>query len=64
MTAAKPISFPRLLSIAIVAVHLSVSQKTVRRLIADGQLPTHRVGRQLRVSEADLAAFVARSRFA
>jgi len=55
-------ALPRLLSIAKVAVQLDVSQKTVRRLIEAGELPVHDVGRQLRISETDLAAFLARSR--
>jgi excisionase family DNA binding protein len=50
------------MSVATVAFHLGVSEKTVRRLIDDGQLPTHRVGRLIRISETDLAAFIARSR--
>ena len=53
---------PSLLSIAKVASLLDVSEKTVRRLIDAGDLVVHRVGRQLRISEADLAAFVARRR--
>jgi excisionase family DNA binding protein len=51
-----------LLSIATVAHHLDVSQKTVRRLIKDGHLAIHRIRRQIRISEADLVAFIARSR--
>jgi excisionase family DNA binding protein len=57
-------AIPRLLSIAMVATHLGVSAKTVRRLIKDGQLPSHRVGRQIRISETDLGVFIAGSRFA
>jgi excisionase family DNA binding protein len=59
-----PSAVPRLLSIAMVALHLDVSEKTVRRLIHDGQLPSHRVRREIRISEADLVAFIARSRLA
>jgi excisionase family DNA binding protein len=59
---AKPSVLPRLLSVNKVAVQLDVLEKTVRRLIADRQLPVRRVGRQLRISEIDLAAFIARSR--
>jgi excisionase family DNA binding protein len=62
MRGLKPTSIPRLLSIAAVALHLGLSEKTVRRLIQDGQLPSHRVGRQIRISEMDLAAFLLRSR--
>jgi len=55
-------SVPRLLSIGSVAAILDVSPKTVRRRIDVGELPVHRFGRQLRISEADLALFIARSR--
>ncbi len=62
MKATKPTPMPQLLSIATVAVVLSVSEKTVRRLIGDRQLPSHRIGRQIRISQAELAAFLVRSR--
>jgi excisionase family DNA binding protein len=62
MTSQKPLPIPRLLSIAAVALHLGVSVKTVRRLVHEGRLPSLRVGRQIRISEIDLAAFLARSR--
>ena len=63
MTAA-PISkpIPRLLSITAVALRLDVSEKTVRRLVHDGRLASLRIGRQIRISEMDLADFLARSR--
>jgi excisionase family DNA binding protein len=57
-------AIPRLLSVTMVATHLGVSTKTVRRLVKDGQLPSHRVGRQIRISETDLALFIIRSRSA
>ena len=49
---------PRLLSIKDVAKVLQVSTKTIRRGIDDANLRVHRLGRQLRLSEEDLAAFV------
>ena len=55
-------TLPRLLSIETVAATVDVSPKTVRRWISAGELPVHRLGRQLRISEADLAVFIARSR--
>jgi excisionase family DNA binding protein len=64
MKASTSMPGPRLMSVATVALHLGVSEKTIRRLIDDGQLPTHRVGRLIRISETDLAAFIARSRSA
>lgn len=48
----------RLLDIASVAERLACSTKTVRRLIASGQLIPHRIGRTVRVSESDLHAFL------
>jgi excisionase family DNA binding protein len=62
MNRSKSTPAPRLMSVAAVALQLDVSQKTVRRLIEDGELPIHRIGRQIRISEPDLAAFIARSR--
>jgi excisionase family DNA binding protein len=51
-----------LLDIAAIAARLGVSTKTVRRLIERGELAVHRIGRQLRVSAADLHSYVARQR--
>jgi excisionase family DNA binding protein len=45
-----------------VAEQLGVSTKTVRRWITAGDLPAHRLGRQLRISNADLATFIAQRR--
>jgi excisionase family DNA binding protein len=53
---------PRFSSIPEVAGVLGCCTKTVRRLISAGELPAHRFGRQLRVSEPDLLAFIARTR--
>ena len=39
-----------------------VSVKTVRRLVERGELKTHRIGTQIRVSEGDWQAYLARSR--
>lgn len=53
---------PRLLDIEVVAKHLGVSTKTVRRQIACGELRAHRVGRNIRISEDDLVIFLNRYR--
>lgn len=57
-----PISQPPtlgpLLSVADVAERLDVSSKTVRRLIDSKSIAIHRIGRQIRISEADLAMYV------
>jgi excisionase family DNA binding protein len=49
---------PRLLSVQAVAAYLDMSEKTVRRLFAKGDLPGHRIGRLRRISEADLRDFL------
>jgi excisionase family DNA binding protein len=41
---------------------LSVSSRTVRRLIDSDALPVHRFGRLVRVSDADIAQLMAASR--
>lgn len=51
----------RLRSLAEVADYLDVSIRTVRRLIARGELRAHRVGRSLRIQDAELAVYVAAS---
>ena len=51
-----------LLDIPAVATWLGVSSKTVRRMIDRGELAVHRIGRLLRVSEADLHSYIARQR--
>ena len=50
---------PTLMSVSAVATELSVSTKTVWRLIWRGALPSCRVGRLVRIRSADLAQFVA-----
>lgn len=49
---------PQLLTVAEVAERLAISERTARRLIKSGELVTHRIGRAVRISEADLAAYV------
>ena len=48
----------RMLAVAEVAERLNVSVKTVRRLISNRELEAYQIRRQLRVSEADLAAYL------
>ncbi len=47
-----------LMTIPDVAEQLQVSEKTIRRWITSGDLIAHRIGRQLRISESDLQAFI------
>lgn len=51
-----------MLSVMDVAARLQVCTKTVRRWIERSELHVHRIGRQLRVSEEDMAAFVGKGR--
>ncbi len=48
----------RFLCIAEVARLLVVSATTVRRMIAAGKFPVHRIGRQIRIDRHDLARFI------
>lgn len=40
----------------------TTSERAVRRLTATGELPVHRLGHLVRISEADLARFLAARR--
>jgi excisionase family DNA binding protein len=48
------------LSAADAAAFLRVSTKTVRRLLARGELGASRVGRQLRINRSELLAYLRR----
>lgn len=50
----------RLLTLDTVAERLAVSRRTVQRLIDAGELRAVRFGRNVRITERELAAFVVR----
>lgn len=54
---------PSLLTCEEVAERLQLSERHVRRLIAAGALPVHRFGTAVRISSADLARYIASSRY-
>jgi excisionase family DNA binding protein len=54
----KPANLSPLLTVAETAEHLKIDPKTVRRALKKGELHAHYVGRQIRVSQDDLAAFL------
>ena len=53
---------PTLLSVSEAAAHLGVCTRTIRRIIATGELPITRVGRRIRIIDADLGVYLARGR--
>lgn len=53
---------PQLLDLQAAAARLSLSVRTVRYLASRGELPAVRIGRALRFTETDVAAFIDRSR--
>jgi len=57
-----PQHLPRVFTVKKTADELDVSPKTVRRLIASGELPVTRVGRSIRIMEADLLDLLMRRR--
>jgi excisionase family DNA binding protein len=52
----------RLMTVGEVADVLRLSDRQIRRLIAGGDLPVHRFGRAIRISEPDLIRFLERNR--
>ena len=60
----KPQARPsQLYSIKQIAQHCDVSTKTIRRWIDAGDLRAHRLGRQMRIAQDDIAAFLAARRY-
>jgi excisionase family DNA binding protein len=55
-------SVTKLRTIDEVADLFNVSPRTVRRLIGTGAMPVHRFGRVVRISDADIAAFLLANR--
>ena len=49
----------QILSIRTVAITLSVSERTVRKWCEVGSLPHYRIGRQYRIRQSDLDAYLA-----
>ena len=48
-------------SVAQISRRLLIAESTTRRLIQNGDLKAHRVGRQLRIFEKDLSDYLART---
>lgn len=57
-----PSRVPQFLSVRAVADRLAVSTKTIRRWIKRGDLRPHYFGGQVRISEDDVANFIAARR--
>lgn len=53
---------PAMLTIGDVAARLRLSTRTIRRMVTRGELPAHRVGRQIRTAEDALGRFLAHRR--
>lgn len=58
----KPPTTEALFTVSQIAHKAHISIKTVRRLIDRGELKTHRIGSQIRVSEPDWQAYLAEVR--
>jgi excisionase family DNA binding protein len=50
----RPEKLPSFLTVQDVADLLGMSIRTVRRMIATGELPVYRFGRSIRIAESDL----------
>ena len=56
--ARSPARLPLMFSPAELAERLGVSRKTILRRIKSGELPVHRLGGQLRISEDDALTYI------
>jgi excisionase family DNA binding protein len=54
----------RLLTVAEASDYLNVSQRFIRRLISERRTPVVRLGRHVRLAQADLDAFILAGRIA
>ena len=59
-----PRSAPQLLAVPATATYLSVSERFVRRLIAERRLPFVKLGKFVRFDAADLDVFIEEGRVA
>jgi excisionase family DNA binding protein len=59
-TGVRPLT--KLRTISETAELFNTSTRTIRRFIEAGALPVHRLGRSVRISDADIAAFLAANR--
>lgn len=55
---APPPPGPRFLSVYALADELGISEKTVRRLVCDGEIAHVRVGGQVRIARDDLERYI------
>lgn len=58
-TSGAPIAF---LTIRELAARWKLSTRSIHRLIAEGRLPAHRIGRPIRLALTDVLAFEAQTR--
>ena len=49
---------PRFGAVKDMAAYAGLSEKTIRNLIAAGELPSHKVGRRVLIAFADLDAYI------
>lgn len=52
---------PAFLTVGETATRWKSSERHVRRMIAEGSLPVHRIGRLVRIALADIVLFEAKS---
>jgi excisionase family DNA binding protein len=55
-------ALPKLLTVDATAEALTLSPKSIRRMIDRGDLPVHRIGRAIRIAEPDVIAYLAQTR--
>lgn len=56
-------NYPSAMTVIDVAEILSICKKTAYKLISNGDIPSIRVGRQIRVSKGDMYAFLKKTHF-
>lgn len=62
MKSANPLHTNRLLTVSEASRQYAVCERLIRRWVADREIPYHRIGRSIRLSPADLDAYMANHR--
>jgi excisionase family DNA binding protein len=64
MTIPRPPAADRLLTVEAAAERMSTSTRFIRRLISERRIAYVKIGRHVRITEADIAAFIESGRIA
>ena len=57
-------ALPRLIDVATLAEHLGLTERTIRRKVAQGEIPHYKIGNAIRFDPAEIQAWLETTRVA